>query len=97
MSIVTLLMTNKYKKKFEEKIENKFLDCNKFSIEIESIVSKNKELNYIDAVLMYCTENNIDIENISKLISKQLKKKIENDALQLNFLKKKKRTVKLKF
>lgn len=97
MSIVDLLMTDNYKKKFEEEIENKFLDPNKFSMEIETIVSKNEELNYIDAVLLYCNENDIDMENISKLISKQLKKKIEFDALQLNFLKKKKKTARLKF
>ena len=33
-------------------------------------------------------ENSIEIETISKLISKPLKEKIKNDATQLNFLKK---------
>ena len=40
------------------------------------------------AIVTYCEENSIEIETISKLISKPLKEKIKNDATQLNFLKK---------
>jgi len=33
-------------------------------------------------------ENSIEVENISKLISKPLKEKLKHNAIELNFLKK---------
>jgi hypothetical protein len=90
------LMTKKQKKQFEDELETKFICADKFTADIEMMVAKNPELNYIDATVLYCDEKNIEIETISKLISKQLKKRIEQDAIQLNYLKKKK-TNKLTF
>jgi len=68
-------------------LSNKFLCSQKFSQDIEKIVKESK-INYIDAIVIYCEENSIEIETVSKLISKPLKEKLKHDATQLNFLKK---------
>lgn len=73
--------------KVKEELNSKFLCPQKFAQDIEGIV-KTSKVNYIDAIVTYCEENSIEIETISKLISKPLKEKIKNDATQLNFLKK---------
>ena len=59
----------------------------KFAQEIEQIVKESK-INYIDAIITYCEENGIEVENVSKLISKPLKEKLKHNAVELNFLKK---------
>ena len=59
----------------------------KFAVEIENIV-KEQKLNYIDAIVLFCENNNIEIDSITKLISKPLKEKLKCDAQQLNFMKK---------
>ena len=46
----------------------------KFSQDIEQLVL-NSELNYIEAIVSYCEENNIELDSVSKLISKPLKEK----------------------
>lgn len=71
----------------KDEINKKFLCSQKFSQEIEQIV-KESDLNYIDAIVHYCEENSIEIETISKLVSKPLKEKLKSDAIELNFLKK---------
>ncbi len=73
-------------KELEQAIESKFLTPQKFAIEIEKIVA-NDELNYIDAILHYCEINNLEIESITKLISKPLKERLKWDATRLNFMK----------
>tara|TARA_B100000427_G_C15364825_1_gene531576 strand:+ start:254 stop:517 length:264 start_codon:yes stop_codon:yes gene_type:complete len=69
-------------------IENKFYCPSKFAQEIEHLVHHNSDMNYIDAIVFFCDKNNIDIESISKLISKPLKEKLKCDAVELNFIKK---------
>lgn len=71
----------------EKVLENKFLSASKFSQIIEQLVKNNSEMNYIDAIVFYCEENSIELESISKLVSKPLKEKIKRDAIELNFLK----------
>ena len=73
-------------KELEKVIESKFLTPQKFAIEIEKIVV-NEELNYIDAILHYCDSNSLEIESITKLISKPLKERLKWDATRLNFMK----------
>ena len=74
-------------KELEKAIESKFLTPQKFSIEIETIVA-NEELNYIDAICHYCEINALEIESVTKLVSKPLKEKLKYDAQELNFMKK---------
>ena len=45
-------------------------------------------VNYIEAVVTYCEDNDIEIETVSKLISKPLKEKIKYQAQSLNYMKK---------
>ena len=59
----------------------------KFAVEIEKLV-KQEKINYIDAIVLYCEENNIEIDSITKLVSKPLKEKLKCDAITLNFMKK---------
>jgi hypothetical protein len=69
--------------------KDKFLTPVKFSEDIERIVKESGGLvNYIEAVVSYCEENEIEIETVSKLISKPLKEKIKYQAQNLNYMKK---------
>lgn len=74
-------------KTLEKAIEDKFLTPSKFALEIENIVSV-ENINYIDAIVMYCENNNLEIESVTKLISKPLKERLKWDATRLNFMKK---------
>ena len=72
----------------EKVMESKFFCPAKFAENIESLVLNNKDMNYIDAIVHFCDQNNLDVESVPKLISKPLKEKIKCDAQQLNFMKK---------
>ena len=76
------------KDELEKVLENKFFCPTRFAEEIEKLVLLNKDMNYIDAIVHFCEQNNIDIESVPKLISKPLKEKIKCDAQELNFMKK---------
>ena len=70
-------------------LEEKFMTASKFSMEIENLMKiSNGTMNYIECIIHYCTENNIELETVSKLISKPLKEKLKYDAQRLNFMKK---------
>ena len=71
----------------EKVLESKFFCPNRFAQEIESLVLNNADMNYIDAIIHFCEQNNIDVESVPKLISKPLKEKIKCDAQELNFMK----------
>ena len=70
----------------EALMKEKFLCPNKFAEEIEKLVLAYN-FNYIDAIVHYCDENKIEVDSVSKLISKPLKEKIKAQATELNFLK----------
>ena len=72
----------------EKALESKFFCPARFAQEIESLVHNTGDMNYIDAIIHFCEQNNIDVESVPKLISKPLKEKIKYDAQQLNFRKK---------
>ena len=74
-------------KELEQAIASKFLTPSKFALEIEKIVAEEK-LNYIDAIVHYCEINELDVESVTKLVSKPLKERLKNDAINLNFMKK---------
>jgi len=59
-----------------------------FSLKIEQIALE-KKITHMDAVLWYCSENEIDPSTVARLISKKKKKKIEVNAADLNYLPKK--------
>ena len=74
-------------KELEQAIESKFLTPSKFALEIEKIVIE-ENFNYIDAICHYCEINNLEVESVTKLISKPLKERLKWDAIRLNFMKK---------
>jgi UDP-N-acetyl-D-mannosaminuronic acid transferase (WecB/TagA/CpsF family) len=74
-------------KELEQAIEDKFLTPSKFALEIEKIVAE-ENCNYIDAIVChFCEVNGIDIESVTKLVSKPLKERLKYDAINLNFMK----------
>ena len=76
------------KDELEKVLASKFFCPAKFAENIESLVLNNDDMNYIDAIVHFCEQNNIDVESVPKLISKPLKEKIKCDAQELNFMKK---------
>ena len=52
---------------------------------IETVV-KQKSLSYMDAVVFLCDENHIELEDVKKFISLNIKERIEAEAMNLNFL-----------
>ena len=75
-------------------IEEKFMTQGKFTSLVENRVKASQGLiNYIEAVTSVCEEFEIEVETVSKLISKPLKDKIKWDAQQLNYIKRTSRGV----
>jgi hypothetical protein len=67
-------------------ITKKFRSPNEFSLHIEERVAKEK-IGYMDAIIQYCSEVDIDVESISKLINQSLKDKVQFEAEENNYLK----------
>jgi len=68
-------------------ITKRFRSPNEFSLYIEEKVQL-EHLGYMDAVIQYCNEIDIDVEAIAKLINQTLKEKIQIEAEENNYLKK---------
>ena len=62
------------------------MNSKEFSLKIEKLVKEKRDLTYMDAVIWYCEQNDIDVATVNPLISKTLKQKIEMEAQKLNFL-----------
>ena len=73
--------------KLNEELNKKFISKDKFAEDIEALVLSTK-MNYIDAIVEYCEQNSIEIESVSKLVSKPLKEKLKCNATELNFMRK---------
>ena len=63
------------------------MNSKKFALTIEAIV-KEKKIPYMDAVIKFCEENDIDTETGAPLINKSLKEKIQLEAEKLNLVEK---------
>jgi hypothetical protein len=83
--LVNLFNIEMAKTDVNEELNKKFISKDKFAEEIEALVKRTK-MNYIDSIVQYCEENSIELDGISKLISKPLKEKLRYDATELNFL-----------
>ena len=57
-----------------------------FSLYIEERVQKER-IGYIDVIIDYCKNHDIDIDNVGKLITKSLKEKIQLEAEESNLMK----------
>ncbi len=85
--LVTILGQTQMENELEKALESKFFCPSRFAQEIESLVHTTEGMSYIDAIIHFCEQNNIDVESVPKLISKPLKEKIKYEAQELNFLK----------
>ena len=58
----------------------------------ESIIkfAQNNSVSYMDSFLHYCTQNEVEIEYVAGLVAKNqlIKSKLQEEAENLNFLKK---------
>ena len=73
-SLITKQENMEPKNKVDNLMKEKFLCQSKFAEEIEQLV-KTYNFNYIDAIITFCEENKIELDAVSKLISKPLKEK----------------------
>ena len=64
----------------------RFRSPTEFSLYIDEQVSKYK-ITYMDAVINYCNEKEIDIDSIGSLINQKLREKIQMEAEQANMIK----------
>ena len=60
------------------------LTPNKFALIVENMV-KDKKISYIEAILEYCNDNEIDPANTRSMINKTLKEKIAYEAQNYHF------------
>ena len=65
------------------------MNSKEISLKIESIV-KDKRITYMDAVIDYCNNNDIDLSTVNPMINKSLKEKIKSEAINLKMIKEKK-------
>ena len=77
------------KENLNDILEQKFMTAAKFSMEIENLKKiSNGTMNYIECIIHFCAENNIEVETVSKLISKLLFLFCSSIKFLINFEKK---------
>jgi len=62
-----------------------FLTKVKFTKLIEETVITNR-VSYIDAILIVCEKNDLEVEDVKKYISSVIKDKLEVEAMDLNYM-----------
>ena len=67
-------------------ITKRFRSPTEFSLYIDEIVA-NFNITYMDAVISYCHEKDIDIDSIGSLINQKLREKIQMEAEMANMIK----------
>jgi len=75
------------KKELDAALNEKFISKDKFAEEIEALVVHGRR-SYIEAIVEFCGNNDIELDTVGKLVSRPLKEKIKYEATELNFLKK---------
>ena len=63
------------------------MNSKEFSLIIQGVVRDKRPITYMDAILLYCEENQIEVESVGRLISKALKEKIQVEASKANLIK----------
>jgi len=48
--------------------------------------AKDFKLSYIEAIVDYCEDNDLDVEAVSKMVSSNMKEKIQYEAENLNMM-----------
>ncbi len=44
-------------------------------------------MSYMEAIIHYCEENNVEVESAAKMLTKQIKEKIQFQSHKLNLIK----------
>jgi hypothetical protein len=63
------------------------VNSKEFSLIIEGVVKDKRPITYMDAIIWYCEQNQIEVESVGRLISKALKEKIQVEASKANLIK----------
>ena len=66
-------------------MELNLISAKEFFLKIEDIVA-DTNMGYMDSVLFYCEQNEMEPETAASLITGKLKQKIREEAEELNFL-----------
>jgi hypothetical protein len=66
-------------------ITKRFRSATEFSLYIEERVVKER-IGYMDAIIDYCTNNDVDLDNIGNLVTLALKEKIQFEAEEANLM-----------
>jgi len=54
---------------------------------VETMV-RRADLNYMDAIVYLCEENQLEVEDVKKYLTPSIVEKLEGEAMSLNFLEK---------
>ena len=65
--------------------ENNFINRQKFSKMIEESVLDHKH-GYMDAIILLCDQNNMEIADVKKFLSASIVSKLEVEAIKLNYI-----------
>ena len=57
----------------------------RFTAMVEETV-KNKKISYMEAIILLCEQNKLELEDRKKYVSDPTKEKLEAEAVSLNFL-----------
>ena len=63
------------------------MNSKEFSLIIEGVVKDKRPITYMDAIIWYCEQNQIEVESVGRLISKALKETIQVEASKQNLIK----------
>ena len=63
------------------------MNSKEFSLIIEGVVRDKRPITYMDAIIWYCEQNQLEVESVGRLISKALKEKIQVEAAKANLIK----------
>ena len=63
------------------------MNSKEFSLIIEKLYIKKKPISYMDAILDYCGEHEVEPEQAGRMLTKALKEKIEQECMKANMLK----------
>jgi hypothetical protein len=72
-------------RKMWSKMMTEIMTSQKFSLLIEQIVL-DKKCSYMDAILLYCEKNEMEIESAAKLVNIKIRQQLEIEYGELNFL-----------
>ena len=63
------------------------MNSKEFRLIIEGVVKDKRPITYMDAIIWYCEQNQLEVESVGRLISKSLKEKIQVEAAKANLIK----------